>query len=136
MLWTTETTIFVRVIARVFIQRKQPYLWFIANNGRNISWGHNADNYFLNLSWNIHSYVYLIILLTLEEEYKQFFRQLSVEFLVRSIHFVHFIHLSMNLLSVDLCDRKTEEDKTNLVLWIDFDKILKILNGDEKCKRS
>ena len=50
MLWTTETAIFIRLIARVFKQRKQPYLWFIANNDRNMLWGHNTDNYFLNLS--------------------------------------------------------------------------------------
>ena len=37
-------------------------------------------------------YIYIIILLTQEEEYSQLFRQLSVELLVRSIHFVHFIH--------------------------------------------
>ena len=30
MLWTTETTIFIRMIARFSIQRKQSYLWFIA----------------------------------------------------------------------------------------------------------
>ena len=36
ILWTTETTIFIRMIARVFIQHKQPYLWFIANNDRNM----------------------------------------------------------------------------------------------------
>ena len=29
MLWTTETTIFIRMIARFSIQRKQSYLWFI-----------------------------------------------------------------------------------------------------------
>ena len=45
MLWTTETIIFIQTIARVFIQRKQPYLWFIANNDRNMLWGHNTDNY-------------------------------------------------------------------------------------------
>ena len=28
MLWTTETTIFIRMIARNSVQRKQPYLWF------------------------------------------------------------------------------------------------------------
>ena len=56
MLWTTETIIFFQMIANVFTQRKQPYLWFIANNDRNILWGHNADNYFLNLSWNVHTY--------------------------------------------------------------------------------
>ena len=77
MLWTTETIIFFQIIANVFTQRKQPYLWFIANNDRNILWGifttsseadngkfnvtvykgnnsknrgSNADNYFLNLS--------------------------------------------------------------------------------------
>ena len=42
-----------------------------------------------------HNYVYLIIILTQEEEHNQRFRQLSVEF---SIHFVHFIHPYMNLL--------------------------------------
>ena len=36
MSWTTETTIFIRIIARIFIQRKQPYLWFIVNNDRNM----------------------------------------------------------------------------------------------------
>ena len=36
-----------------------------------------------------HNYVYLILLLKQEEEHNQLFRQLS---LVRSIHFVHFIH--------------------------------------------
>ena len=30
-----------------------------------------------------------------------------------------------------LCDRKIEEDKTDLMLWLDFNKILKILIGDE-----
>ena len=38
------------------------------------------------------TYADLIILLTQEEEHNQFFRQLTVEYLVRSIHFVHFIH--------------------------------------------
>ena len=57
MLWTTETTIFIRMLARAFIQRKWPYLWFIANNDRIMLWGHSADNYFLNLSWNIHTYL-------------------------------------------------------------------------------
>ena len=47
---------FFRMIARVFVQCKQSYLWFIANNDRNMLWGHNAVNYFLNLSWNIHTY--------------------------------------------------------------------------------
>ena len=56
MLWATETTIFIQMIARVFVQSKQPYLWFIASNDRNMSWGHNPDNYFLNLSWNIDTY--------------------------------------------------------------------------------
>ena len=56
MLWATETSNFIRIIARVFIQPKQPYLWFIAHNDRNMSWGHNADNYFLNLNSNIHTY--------------------------------------------------------------------------------
>ena len=32
---------------------------------------------------------------------------------------------------VDLCDRKIEEDKTDSMLWLDFNKILKILIGDE-----
>ena len=36
------------------------------------------------------------MLLTQEEEHSQPFRQLSVEFLVRSIHFVHFIYPYMN----------------------------------------
>ena len=49
-------TIFIRMIARVFIQRKQPYLWFIANNYTDMSWVHNSDNYFFNFSWNIHTY--------------------------------------------------------------------------------
>ena len=40
--------------------------------------------------------VYLIILLTLEEEGNQLFRQLSVELVVRLFHFVHFIHPDMN----------------------------------------
>ena len=41
--------------------------------------------------------VYLIILLTQEEkEHSQLSRQISVEILVRSIHFVHFIHPHMN----------------------------------------
>ena len=41
--------------------------------------------------------VYLIILLTQEEkEQNQLFRQLSVEFLLRSIHFFHFNHPYMN----------------------------------------
>ena len=39
-----------------------------------------------------HNYVYLMILLTKEEEHNQFFRQVSAEFLVRLIHFLHFIH--------------------------------------------
>ena len=60
MLWITETTIFILTIARLFIQRKQPYLWFIANNDRNMLWGHNADNYFLNLSWNILHTIYIL----------------------------------------------------------------------------
>ena len=44
----------------------------------------------------LYNYVYLIILLTQEEEHNQLFRQLSVEFLVRSINFVHSIHPDMN----------------------------------------
>ena len=40
-----------------------------------------------------YNYVYLIIILTQEEEYNQCFHQLSVEF---SIHFVQFIHPYMN----------------------------------------
>ena len=56
LLWTTKTTIFIRMIARVFIQRTQPHLSFIANNDRNTLWGHNADNHFLNLSWNKNTY--------------------------------------------------------------------------------
>ena len=56
LLWTTETTIFIRMIARVFIQCKQPYLWFIENNDTNISWVHNSDNYFFKFSWTIHTY--------------------------------------------------------------------------------
>ena len=56
MLLTTEITIFIRMTGRVFIQQKQPNLWLIANINRNMLWGHNADNYFLNLSWNIHTY--------------------------------------------------------------------------------
>ena len=31
----------------------------------------------------------------------------------------------------DLCDRKIEEDKTDLMLWLNFNKILKILIWDE-----
>ena len=31
----------------------------------------------------------------------------------------------------NLCDRKIEEDKTDLMLWLDFNKVLKILIGDE-----
>ena len=31
MLWTTETTTFIWMIARNFIQRKQPFVWFKAN---------------------------------------------------------------------------------------------------------
>ena len=42
-----------------------------------------------------HNYVYLITLLILEEEHNQLYRHPSVEFLVRSIHFVHFIHSYM-----------------------------------------
>ena len=45
-----------------------------------------------------HIHVYLIILLTQEEEHSQLFPQQSVEFLVRTIHFAHFIHPYMNLL--------------------------------------
>ena len=44
-----------------------------------------------------YNYVYLIIILTQEEEHDQRFLQLSVEF---SIHFVHFIHSYMILLPV------------------------------------
>ena len=54
MLWTTETTVFIRMIARNFIQRKQPYLWLKANNDRNLVWEQNSDNYFLSLNWNTH----------------------------------------------------------------------------------
>ena len=43
-----------------------------------------------------HNYVYLITLLILQEEHNQLCRHLSVEFLVCSIHFVHFIHSYMN----------------------------------------
>ena len=43
-----------------------------------------------------HNYVYLIIILTQEVEHNQRFRQLSLEFLLSSIHFVHFIHSYMN----------------------------------------
>ena len=32
---------------------------------------------------------------------------------------------------VDLCDRKIEEDKTDSMLWLDFNKILKILIVDK-----
>ena len=32
MLWTIEATIFIRMLARASMQRKQPYLWFMANN--------------------------------------------------------------------------------------------------------
>ena len=32
----------------------------------------------------------------------------------------------------DLCDRKFKEEKTNWMLWLDVNKILKILTGDEK----
>ena len=56
MLWTTETTTFIRMIARNFIQRKQPFLWFNANNDKDLLWERNPDNYFLSLSWNIHAY--------------------------------------------------------------------------------
>ena len=31
-------------------------LWFIANNDRNLLWGHNADNFFFNFNWNMHTY--------------------------------------------------------------------------------
>ena len=44
-----------------------------------------------------HNHVYLIIILTQEEEHSQLFWQQSAEVLVRSIHFVHFIHLYLNL---------------------------------------
>ena len=44
-----------------------------------------------------HNYVYLKIILTQEEEHSQRSRQLTVEF---SIHFVHFIHIYMNPLHV------------------------------------
>ena len=44
------------MIARVFIQRKQIYPWFIANIDRNMLWGYSADNLFLNFSSNIHAY--------------------------------------------------------------------------------
>ena len=54
--WTTETIIFIRIIARASIQRNQPYLWFIAYNDRNMLGGHNVDSYFLNFSWNIRRY--------------------------------------------------------------------------------
>ena len=37
-----------------------------------------------------------MILIIQKEEHNQLFRQLSVEFLVRLIHFVHFIHPYMN----------------------------------------
>ena len=37
-----------------------------------------------------------MILTQEEEEHNQSLRQMSVEFLVRSIHFVHFIHPYMN----------------------------------------
>ena len=52
MLWTTETTIFIWTITKVFMQRKQQYILFNArvykwNNSKNHE--HNADNYFLNL---------------------------------------------------------------------------------------
>ena len=56
MLWTTETTVFIRMIPKVFTQRKRPYLWIIANNDRNMLWGHTTDNHFLILSCNIHTY--------------------------------------------------------------------------------
>ena len=56
MFWTTETIIFIRIIARASIQRNQPYLWFIAYNDRNMLGGHNVDSYFLNFSWNIRRY--------------------------------------------------------------------------------
>ena len=48
MLWTTETTILF-------------FLFFDAlQNDRNMLWGHNADNYFLNLSWNILHTIYIL----------------------------------------------------------------------------
>ena len=56
MFWTTETIIFIRIIARASIQRNQPYLWFIAYNDTNMLGGHNVDSYFLNFSWNIRRY--------------------------------------------------------------------------------
>ena len=56
ILWTTQTTIFIHMIARVFIQRKQPYLWLIANNDGNILWGHNSRQILFESSLK-HSYV-------------------------------------------------------------------------------
>ena len=44
ILQTTEATIFIRIIARVFIQRTQIYPWFIANIDRNMLLGYSADN--------------------------------------------------------------------------------------------
>ena len=46
---------------------------------------------------------------TQEEEYNQFFRHLSVEFLVRLIHFIHFIHPYINPLPIyfDICIKFT-----------------------------
>ena len=55
-LWTTETTTFIWMIARNFTQWKQPFLWFNANNDRNLLWEYNPDNYFLSLGWIILTY--------------------------------------------------------------------------------
>ena len=35
---------------------------------------------------------------------------------------------------VDLCETKIEEDKANLMLWLGFNKLLKILIGNENMK--
>ena len=66
-----------------------------------------------------HNYVYLIIILTQEEEHNQRFRQLSVEF---SIHFVHFIHPYMNLLP----HLKKKPSFTDVIKTSYFKKICKL----------
>ena len=63
-------------------------------------------------------YVYLMILLTQEEEHNQLFFQLSLEFLVPSIHFLHFIHPYMNSLPEQKVLNDFPKNLTNLLLFI------------------
>ena len=96
--WNNSNNLFFQLTTRMFwqwmLRQRQPIQLRLIDNI-------NTFLYFLqqrHLQWFLlrirsHNYVCLVIILTQEEEYNKGFRQLSVEF---SIDFVHFIHPYIN----------------------------------------